>query len=43
MTYRTLGRERAVCHVGFSISAGPLAVQGAGETWTTIWGAREDE
>ncbi len=43
MTFKTSVQERDACPVGCFTFAIPLVVQDVVETWTTIWGAREDE
>lgn len=43
MIFKTSVRERDASPVVCSTSVGLLVVRGAGETWTTIWGDKEDE
>ena len=43
MTFKTSVQEHGVSPADYFISAILLVVQDVVETWTTIWGVREDE
>ena len=43
MIFKTSVQGHVASPVDYSISVGLQAVQGVVETWTTIWGVKEDE